>query len=371
MEERRVVVRLTPLGRRLGLLAVSLAPLAVVYAALGSAANFESGASAGALAFLCLLLLAVLAFARLRARSGIDALEVVAPDPVCADEGEAVLLPLDLRHGGGRRLRDLEVLSGHARMGLARTIGYVDALAPRQRVRAACGWRLARRGRWRELRLSVASAQPFGLVEARLELVLAADVLALPRRLAPGLLPAVPPAGHGSHEARRRRVRGSAELRGLRRWREGEDQRLVHWKVSARSGQLVLRELEGEERGVLRIFLVARGRSGGEGFEEAVRVVATLARDALARHPEVRTAVLGASRREAPVVRGRSDLFELFAFLAEVEGSDESAIDPLAVAREARERGELALFVFDGGTWEPPRALRAVAIDAASAEARA
>ena len=63
----------------------------------------------------------------------------------------------------------------------------------------------------------------------------------------------------------------------------------------------------------LDLLLVARGRRGSEGFEQAVRVVATLARDALARHPEVRTAVLGASRRDAPAVRKNSDLFELFA----------------------------------------------------------
>ena len=356
MDGRRVVVQLTPLGRRVGLLAASLAPLAVVGAALGSAAGPDAGASAGALLAVCLTLLGALGLARWRARSGLADLQVRAPDPVCADEGESVLLPLELvRSGRGRALRDLEVLAGHARLGVARTIGFAGDLEPGARARAACAWRLARRGRWRELRLSLASAYPFGLVEARLELTLAADVLALPRRLAPGLLPPLPPAGHGSHEARRRRARGSAELRGLRRWREGEDQRLVHWKVSARTGELVLRELEGEERGVLRLFLAARAAAGSEAFEEAVRVTATLARDALARHPEVRTAVLGASRREGPVVRRSEDLFALYAFLAEVEAAPRSAIDLDAVAREARQRGELALFVHDAGEVAAPR----------------
>ena len=65
-------------------------------------------------------------------------------------------------------------------------------------------------------------------------------------------LPRPPRAGHGSQEARRRGSRGSVELRFLRRWREGEDLRLVHWKVSARTGERVLRELEGEEQSVLR-----------------------------------------------------------------------------------------------------------------------
>jgi uncharacterized protein (DUF58 family) len=370
MGQRRVVVQLTPLGRRVGLLALSLLPLAVIGGALDELRGLPTRPGAGALVFLGLLALAALAYSRWSARSGLAGLEVRAREPVCGDEGELVLLPLELVHTGrGRSLRDLELLAGHARSGVARTIGFATELAPQSTLRASCSWRLARRGHWRELRLSVASAWPLGLAEGRVEFVLEADVLALPRRLAPGLLPAQRPAGHGSHEARRRRARGQADLRDLRRWREGEDQRLVHWKVSARTGRLVLRELQGEERGVLRLFLVLRRGSGTrEGFEQAVRVVATLARDALALHPEVRTAAIGATRREAPAVTRAGELHDLFAFLAQVEACDESAADLGALAREALARGELPLFVHAACGMALPAENGAAAIDAQTLE---
>jgi hypothetical protein len=204
MERRRLVVALTPQDRRVGCLAASLAPLAWLLGALERIAGLPTASSAGALLFPCLFALAALAHARLRSRAGFAQLELQATLPVCGDEGESVLLPLVLRHGVGRgTLRDLEVLAGHARSGVARSVGFLEALAPGESARSTGVWRLTRRGRRRELRLSVASSWPPGRVATRLELALAADVLALPRRLAPGLLPAQVAGARGEHAARR------------------------------------------------------------------------------------------------------------------------------------------------------------------------
>lgn len=374
MGERRLVVHLTPLGRRVGLLAASLAPLAWVLAALGEVAGLSTVSSAGALLFLCLCALAALAQARWRARAGFAGLELCAPEAVCGDEGESVLLPLELRRQGGKGvLRDLELLAGHARIGVARPLGFLETLEEGESARVAGAWRLARRGRWRQLRLSVASCWPLGLVESRLELSIEADVLALPRRLASGLLHAHHAGARGERAARRPRAEGAAELRDLRPWREGLDLRLVHWKVSARTGELVLRELEGEERGALRLFLVLRTSEGSrENFEEAVRVAATLARDALAQHPVVRTSLLGSSRREAPFVRRSEELFDLYACLAEVEAVDECAIDLRALAAESLALGELPVFVHAASGMPLPRmaGVRVIDCEGSIAEAR-
>lgn len=347
MGQRRLVVALTPLGRRVGLLAATLAPLACGIAALDEVAGLPTHSSAGALLFLCLCALAALAYGRLRAGADFAHLDVSAPVPVCGDEGESVLLPLVLRHGGARTvLRDVELLAGHARSGVARPVGFLDALAPGSRAQSAGAWRLSRRGHWRQLRLSAASSWPLGLVETRLELTIDADVLALPRRLAPGLLPAQIGSARGEHAARLAHAAGAAQMRDLRRWREGLDLRLVHWKATARVGALVVRELEGEERGVLRVFLVLHTTSAErESFEQAVRVAATLARDGLRRHPGVRTALLGSSRSEAPQVARAEDLFDLFACLAQVEPVETCAVDLRALARESLTRGELPVFV--------------------------
>ncbi len=51
--------------------------------------------------------------------------------------------------------------------------------------------------------------------------------------------------------------KGSGEgFYGLREYRDGEDRRLVHWKSSARRGELVVRENESLEQRTLEIFLI-------------------------------------------------------------------------------------------------------------------
>jgi uncharacterized protein (DUF58 family) len=125
------------------------------------------------------------------------------------------------------------------------------------------------------------SGYPFGLVRQRVEVCPALEVLVLPR---PGKL---------SREQFRRHLRGNdprgersrqsglphemarADFHGLRPYRLGDSLRWVHWRTSARRGQLMVKEFEdvpGED--LLLVFDPAAPRVAD--LERAVTLAATI-----------------------------------------------------------------------------------------------
>jgi uncharacterized protein (DUF58 family) len=134
-----------------------------------------------------------------------------------------------------------------------------------------------RRGLHRELDVTVACHHPFGLVGW-----VRTRPVALPHPLAVG--PAVRP-GHDAG-AVRPDEQGAAgghgdQVRGLRDYQPGDPARLVHWRASARSGQLVVKDLDGTIRPALLVGLDLSG--GGEPAERAAGEAAGTCLEALAR----------------------------------------------------------------------------------------
>lgn len=118
-------------------------------------------------------------------------------------------------------------------------------------------WRYAltfpRRGRHRLPGLRILTRFPFGLFAKISRPILPDTVLVYPalRSLAPDEIPAVLDPGWRQRD---RRGHG-AGLHNLRQYRPGDDPRLVHWKTSAKAGDLMLKELEDEDRPRLRLVL--------------------------------------------------------------------------------------------------------------------
>ena len=138
------------------------------------------------------------------------------------------------------------------------------------------------------------SGYPFGLVRKRVEMCPALEVLVLPR---PGKL---------SREQFRRHLRGNdprgersrqsgsphelarADFHGLRPYRLGDSLRWVHWRTSARRGQLMVKEFEdvpGEDLVVALDPYVPTGSASAEplaehaldlAWEQAVSLAATI-----------------------------------------------------------------------------------------------
>ena len=100
-----------------------------------------------------------------------------------------------------------------------------------------------RRGRYTLSGYRLATKFPFALFRKSRDVAAPLDVLVLPARI-PVSRPPPRAAEHGDASLERLGRRG--EFHGLREHRAGDDRRDVHWKSSARTGRLLVREYEDE-----------------------------------------------------------------------------------------------------------------------------
>lgn len=144
---------------------------------------------------------------------------------------------------------------------------FVPKLDPGQE--RLCGWEVTfpRRGRHRLTGLRVTTRFPFGLFVKASHPVLLQEFLVFPAvlALAAGELQGLAEPGGGTE---RRPGRGG-DLHNLREYRWGDDPRLIHWRSSAKSGALMVRELEAEAALRVRLVLDPPGGPADEERQEA------------------------------------------------------------------------------------------------------
>lgn len=214
----------------------------------------------------------------------------------------------------------------------------IDQLAPgAERVFRLEGI-LRRRGRLVLESLRVSSLYPLGLFNKGFHYPLRLEWLVFPEIFGEGArLPGVL-AGAG-HEGARKPGWGH-ELLSLRPYRSGDDPRSIHWKQSARQGELISqnRELE-EKRRLLIVFDNAVGELAEEDqrrrFEALVSEAATTALDFLARGTEV---ALQTRDLLLPYGQGPRQRLALLEALALIEAKPHSH-DELAVELEVEASG--------------------------------
>lgn len=219
-------------------------------------------------------LLLVELFRTRRALAGVAAERIV---PRTTVRGAPVRGRIRLSAKGGRKLPLLceeldeeQALDREARV----LVWGIAANAPSE-----AAWEAAfrRRGVARLSGLSLLCRGPCGLFETRAQLPLPSEVLVLPRlrQLKPTPLLAPAPAS----ERRPRAVPLGPErrdvVRTLRELRWGDDPRTIHWRASARKGELVVKEFErGGPEGALVIVDLATPRAGDEGEVQEVEEAA-------------------------------------------------------------------------------------------------
>lgn len=134
---------------------------------------------------------------------------------------------------------------------------------------------LPRRGRQRLAGVRITTRFPFGLFVKTGRPELTREVLVFPavQPVSPERLRVLGALGD---RTARRRGRGT-DLYNLRGYRVGDDPRLIHWRSSAKTHTLTVRELEAETSEDARLVLVGTGARDAEVLEAALSEAASVA----------------------------------------------------------------------------------------------
>lgn len=152
---------------------------------------------------------------------------------------------------------------------------YFLRLGAGESQRASIQYTFASRGRQAIQEIQLSTKYPFGLFDKSLTLGTNETVVVYPRRVnvsLDGLASAV------WGETPLPRLGRSGDFFGLRPFRVGDDVRDIHWRSTARHGQLVVREMEDAMQRATSIIV---DNSDGYQLEEVIVVAASVARELL------------------------------------------------------------------------------------------
>jgi uncharacterized protein (DUF58 family) len=208
-----------------------------------------------------------------RAQRGLEYLEELRDPPVTVQELAARLRP-------GRENRSFRVGGGLPPIRHARTLPERLAVIPAQgSVETRSEVIAYRRGPLVLAGGMLARTDPFGLFRALCRAPAPQTVLVLPRRYP---LPSLRLPGRTQYQrggvAMAAGVGESEEVVALREYRRGDSMRRVHWRSSARLGELIVKEFQDEYFVRHALVLDTFCEAARDGlFEEAVAVAASFA----------------------------------------------------------------------------------------------
>jgi uncharacterized protein (DUF58 family) len=176
------------------------------------------------------------------------------------------------------------------------------------------------RGRYAFEEVRAELADPFGLERAIVPLPAPGALLVYPRLVRLDRL--FSESGARSHDGRRLLLRRHTgfEVHGVREYEQGESLRRVHWRSTARRGQLMVKELEDAPRDEIAVLLDADARAVvGESFEVQVRAAGSIV-EAYVRRGRRAVLVVNSERREVQQVHSpAADWRRALEMLAAVE----------------------------------------------------
>lgn len=152
-----------------------------------------------------------------------------------------------------------------------------------------------RRGRLRFTRAEFARTDPLGIAYQRIQSPCADVLMVLPRHyplptFARWLAGDGPRSGHAALDRYRA---GGADFHSLREYRHGDSWRHVHWRASARRGEIVVRQFTAQGRPPVSILLDAAGDAAL--LEAALSVVTSLVAAAVLHARQVPEVLFAAS----------------------------------------------------------------------------
>jgi len=158
------------------------------------------------------------------------------------------------------------------------------------------------RGRYAFDDVRVEIADPFELERVTVSLPTPGALLVYPRLVRLDRL--FSESGARSHDGRRALLlrQSGFELHGVREYEQGESLRRVHWRSTARRGQLMVKELEDAPRDEIAVLLDADAASVvGESFDVQVRAAGSIL-ESYVRRGRRAVLVVNSERREVQQV---------------------------------------------------------------------
>jgi uncharacterized protein (DUF58 family) len=313
-------VRLTPVGRGLVLSCLVLFGIGLV---LGLAAVVAL-ATAG----LALVLLAIVAVVETPAVS----VGRTASPPEVSRHAPATVT-LEFRASSRRRPRPFTVIETVAGEARAATM---PALVPGEVTPLTYVLNTSKRGTVTAGPLLLRRTDPFGLVVAERKVTGSVSVAVRPRRHPLRMLPT---GRQRDLEGPTREVsQGSASFHQLREYVPGDDLRHIHWRTSARTGTLVVKQLVDTTKPEVVVIVDNRRRAVAEAdFEDVVEIAASVLHAAVQDGFPSQLLFADGSNDVDPAAADGGGLSHLDR-LTDVRLSDEDSLLELAEALRARGR---------------------------------
>lgn len=203
---------------------------------------------------------------------------------------------------------------------------FIPGLSRGQTINLSYQTRCDRRGHFTFGAMPLHSRGPFGLFDTRRSLSIPSELLIYPayhplKRLR--LFEKREIAEHQSLHLGR-----GSEIIGTREYRPGDSLRQVHWRSTARTGKLVVKEFTDDEQPAMTVVLDLQMGSGvGQGkfstFETAIRMAASLGY--YATHKNIPFRLAGSSKKWAPPATPLS-WWAILNYLARVENDGQESL---------------------------------------------
>lgn len=247
-------------------------------------------------------------------------------------------------------------------------------LGPQEELSQAYQGKLIERGRYELGPLRVTTRFPLGLL-LRTEVIDArSTLLVLPRRgrLTPRWRQREHNVEHGNRSVKHRQGLAEGEFHSLRNYRPGDSRSHIHWRTSARRGELMVRQFERQQNQDLLLVLNLwqprkPSREQRENVELAVSFAATIVSDQCRRGgSQFHLLVAGKENRTVRGPASMALLGDLLEALALAEGGAEDALPQVLAQGIAQmpSRAELVLIstrrvdlyaVTFAAVWNDPR----------------
>ncbi|MDQ4125749.1 MAG: DUF58 domain-containing protein [Actinomycetota bacterium] len=193
--------------------------------------------------------------------------------------------------------------------------------------------------------VTLGTAAPFGLMRTRRTTAVSSRLIVHPAtRQVPGFALPETPATTADEALAVTRTGGGEVFAGVRDYRPGDQRRYIHWRTTARTGRLAVREHEEPARSP--VVLVVAGLGDGDDAEQLVSDAASIGLHALANGRPVHCVGRGRFGEHVEDAT-RADLLD---WAAALEPSDSTPEDAVADAfRKWGRRCSFVLFENDEG----------------------